>query len=198
MWQWDTHSNVSERDSINLTELKLAAANIHMAGGPWLPKKNNSYFPMQISVANVQICWLTAFNICLHLCCRLLQCRMFSWDLISFPFRWPFQTKCSNSIANVHHHYWTAPDHDDDIIVIRTLTWLTQGPFLLTMTMWVRVRVSQLFCGFSQNSLIVRAGSKSLTIHPRVQINRLWPLIGPELTSLTSYWLLASHDNVGT
>lgn len=94
------------------------------------------YFPMQISVSNLQICWLTAVNICLHLCCTpsALHCRMFVSVLISFPLSWPFEIKC-NSSAEIQiciitrqplsksswHHCHQAPAR----------TWLTHGPFLL-------------------------------------------------------------------
>ena len=140
---------------------------------------------MQISVSNLQICWLTAFNICLHLCCTVyaLLCRMFISVLISFPFHWPFQIKCNSSAEF------------EICIIIRqprttllssgpwgsALTWLTHSPFLLcddNVTQWVRV--PQLFQRFSQNSLIVRPGSRSwliwdltLRTHPHVQIKDL-------------------------
>ena len=117
-------------------KLDRTEAGCQHSNGWTLNTLKHSYFPMQISVSNLQICWLTAVNICLHLCCTpsALHCRMFVSVLISFPLSWPFQIKC-NSSAEIQiciitrqpltesswHHCHQAP----------VRTWLTHGPFLL-------------------------------------------------------------------
>ena len=125
-------------------KLDRTEAGCQHSNGWTLNTLKHSYFPMQISVSNLQICWLTAVNICLHLCCTpsALHCRMFVSVLISFPLSWPFEIKC-NSSAEIQICIITRQDSPwqshHDIIVIRPQPghdWHT-APSSSVMTMWV-------------------------------------------------------------
>ena len=184
-------------------KLDRTEAGCQHSNGWTLNTLKHSYFPMQISVSNLQICWLTAVNICLHLCCTPceLHCRMFVSVLISFPFSWPFQIKCNWSaeiqicIITRQHltesswHHCHHPGHD----------WHT-APSSSVMTMWLMSEGAATFpaipAKFSHCQGWLWIWGLTLPTHTRVQIKRPEPLtlIGVKVTDLASHWLMASQS----